>query len=319
MPIVSAKRFLEIKPGDSPSLLADAMLHFHKRYEVFPSLAAARCINAQQALLWQFTCCLAYKSIIYLRVFPHRISNCLPKTGLRVALSANNSSVMAFRSPPKAITWCGGKLMEIEDVVDAVRLSGEIRVYECLWDRGSCELWVPGDRTRLGLHLQDWHDVRLGDKQPTRCLWHDEGGGQPCSQTVQKNVARHIATTHLSSTTVQCSNCGSQFSRLYAFQRHIQTARASPGKDRGEIEVALVECAPHAKDNVMVRTSGTDSLVAFVITELVCCLNSALNLVITLLSHCPTAFEVSRFVNLHSPASQCLLYIFALPGPYLAR
>ncbi|KAH7919085.1 hypothetical protein BV22DRAFT_880506 [Leucogyrophana mollusca] len=134
-------------------------------------------------------------------------------------------------SLPKAITWCGGKLMDTEDVVDAKKLGGEVRVYECLWDRGSpCELWIPGDRTGLGWHMQDWHDVKLGDKQPTICLWQDGDGQGPCSQTLQKeNVARHIATTHLSSAAVQCSNCGSELSRRDAFQRHIQTGRACEG------------------------------------------------------------------------------------------
>ncbi|KAH7904885.1 hypothetical protein BJ138DRAFT_853159 [Hygrophoropsis aurantiaca] len=110
--------------------------------------------------------------------------------------------------------------MDVEDILESQRSGHRIlEVYECLWDKkSSCGLWVPGDRTQLGWHLQHWHGVKMGDRQEMQCLWEDSP--ERCGGLQQENIPRHIWTVHLSSARVQCSECSSTLSRPDAFQRH---------------------------------------------------------------------------------------------------
>ncbi|KAL6303115.1 hypothetical protein BKA93DRAFT_750701 [Sparassis latifolia] len=124
----------------------------------------------------------------------------------------------------------------ISGSLDALRRRGVRVIVEftfdppprCLW--GECDVRLD-DMSPRGIerHIRSKHSngnwVR---EHPGECRWNTEQG--LCGRRMmQGSYGKHIASTHLQSTTAMCDKCRRTFTRLDAFRRHMNLCRGVTG------------------------------------------------------------------------------------------
>ncbi|KAF9222373.1 hypothetical protein BS17DRAFT_185545 [Gyrodon lividus] len=136
------------------------------------------------------------------------------------------------KRPARAIEYDGFWIDEEELLKGLTAPDGKISVHECHWGEhhSPCHLWIRGDKSCIGSHIQKWHGGKPGgDKLEADCLW------STCRKTMLKeSVSRHVVSIHLGEKW-KCQGCREEFTRKDAYGRHVEKASKEECRNAGAL------------------------------------------------------------------------------------
>ncbi|KAF9222380.1 hypothetical protein BS17DRAFT_783631 [Gyrodon lividus] len=146
---------------------------------------------------------------------------------------AQNVAPPSRRKRPARAIECDGFWIDEEELLEGLMATdGKINVHECRWEEhcSPCHLWIRGDKSCIGSHIQKWHGGKPGgDKFEADCRW------STCQKTMLKeSISRHVVGIHLREKW-KCQGCREEIARKDAYRRHAERSSKEECRNAGAL------------------------------------------------------------------------------------